>query len=206
MVTTEHQPSSGVTAFACTEVAHGSNLREVGNEVHLIKGDTSSKSIHFVVKTPSTSNAKFWPRNLFSARSVEAYLWKKRMKAFIGFASTYSREILKVNVGYQDIVLEILGRRAVTSGYNGVENGCIQFHNMCVPVDSLLCEWAQIKEDGFYISDVPKTKRFTQCCKNFYFERFGTASAVLGSALCGLMIALKYSEDNLDRQARKIHC
>lgn len=186
--------SLGLTAFASTEVTHGSNLREVGTEVHLIKGDTSSKSMHLLVKTPSVSHVKLWPGNLFSAQSVvilarlfveeedEGIHWF-RLDLFQGGPESQTRV-----PGYS---IRDIGTKG---GYNGVENGCIQFHSMCVPVDSLLCGWAQIKEDGSYVSDVPKNKRFTQCLKNFYFERFVIASAALGSAVCGLMIALKYSK------------
>ena len=184
----------GVTAFASTEVTHGSNLREVGTEVHLIKGDTSPKSMHLVVKTPSISHVKMWPGNTFSARSVvilarlfveeedEGIHWF-RLDLFQGGPESQTRV-----PGYS---IRDIGTKG---GLNGVENGCIHFHSMCVPVDSLLCGWAQIKEDGSYTSDVPKNKRFTQCLKNFGFERFVIASAALGSALCGLMIALKYSK------------
>lgn len=186
--------SLGITTFASSEVTHGSNLREVGTEVHLIKGDISSKSMHLVVKTPSASHVKFWPGNLFSARSVvilarlfveeedEGIHWF-RLNLFQGGPKSQTRI-----PGYS---IRDIGTKG---GYNGVENGSIYFHSMCVPVDSLLCGWAQIKEDGSYVSDVPKERRFTQCLKNFYFERFVIASAALGSALCGLMIALKYSK------------
>jgi alkylation response protein AidB-like acyl-CoA dehydrogenase len=186
--------SLGVTAFASSEVTHGSNLREAGTEVHLIKGDKSSKRMHLVVKTPSTSHVKMWPGNLFSARSVvilarlfveeedEGIHWF-RLDLFQGGPDSQTRV-----PGYS---IRDIGTKG---GYKGVENGFIHFHSMCVPVDSLLCGWAQIKDDGSYVSDVPKEKRFSQCLKNFYFERFAIASGALGSALCGLMIALKYSK------------
>ena len=190
----ENYKHGEITSFVSSEVTHGSNLREVGTEVHLIKDDETSINMHFLVNTPSNSHVKLWPGKLFSVQNIvilarlfvedeyEGIHWF-RLGLFQGSPDS---QIRVPGYSIRDI--------GVKGGYNGIDNGCIHFHGMRVPVDSLLYKWAHIKKYGSYVYDIPKKKRFSQCLKNFYFERFVIASAALGSSLCGLMVASKYSK------------
>lgn len=102
-----------------------------------------------------------WPGNLFSAKSIVilARLFVDDIDEGIHW---FRIDLFEGDNRLRGYEIKDIGAKG---GYNGVENGCITFHDMHVPVASLLCKWAQIHEDGSYTSEIAKEKRFTECLK-----------------------------------------
>ena len=78
-------------------------------------------------------------------------------------------------------------------GLNGVDNGRIWFDDVRIPRENLLSRFAQVSEDGTYVSPIPSSsRRFFAMLGTLVGGRIAVASGALSAAKSALTIAVRY--------------
>lgn len=173
-------------AFAMTERAHGSNVRDL-NTTATFDPETDE----WVIQTPSDRDHKEWIGN--AARHGR-------------MATVFAQLVVDgVTHGVHGVVVPLRdengalmpGIRIDDSGHkmglNGVDNGRIWFDDVRVPRTNLLSRYAQVSEDGVYSSPIPSAgKRFFTMLGTLVGGRIAVGSAANSAAKAGLTVAVRY--------------
>ncbi len=173
-------------AFAMTERAHGSNVRDL-NTTATFDRDADE----WVVQTPSDRDHKEWIGN--AARHGQQ-------------ATVFAQlEIDGEGYGVHAFVVPIRddsgepmpGVRIEDSGHkmglNGIDNGRLWFDGVRVPREALLSRYAQVSADGVYTSPIPSAgKRFFTMLGTLVGGRIAVGSAAVSAAKAGLTVAVRY--------------
>lgn len=178
---------SKIYALCATEIGHGANLKDLKCKVNL-----NSNTNKMVLNCEDIKSYKCWPGNLLSA-DVIIVLAKLFIDNEDNGICWFRVELDKKDNG-KSYKLRDIGNKL---GYYGVENGLISFHNMEIPIDSLLSGFCKLEyKNKKYIlkSDLPKEKLFIAHLKSFPDERLGIASMAIGGAMQSVNIALQYSK------------
>ena len=78
-------------------------------------------------------------------------------------------------------------------GLNGLDNGRIWFDRVRIPRENLLARFAQVSEDGTYVSQIPSSsRRFFAMLGTLVGGRIAVASGGLSAAKIALTIAVRY--------------
>lgn len=172
--------------FAMTETNHGSNVR--GLETTAVYDPQHQQ---FVIHTPHVLAGKEYIGNALYGR----------MAVVFGQLIT-----LGVNHGVHAFIVPLRdaehhllpGIHIEDNGYkmglNGVDNGKIWFHHVCIPRENLLDKFGQVSPDGSYHSPIDhESKRFFTMLSTLVGGRICVARAGLSAAKSGLAIAVRYA-------------
>ena len=140
-----------IGCYAQTELGHGSNVSGLETTATL-----DMETDEFVFHTPSIKAVKFWPGNL-GVQATHACI----------FARCIADE---TDYGVQSFVLQVrdfdsfkplpgieIGDIGTKLGYNGADNGYLQFNQHRAPRSSLLSRFVSLSKEGdFAIKANPK--------------------------------------------------
>ena len=169
-----------------TERGHGSNVRDLQT---IATYDAATQE--FVINTPTDDDHKEWIGNAAThARLATVFAQlvvgqqRHGVHAFL--------VLLRDHVGHAMPGVR-LGDSGHKLGLNGVDNGRIWFDNVRIPADNLLARFAQVSEEGTYISQIPSSsRRFFAMLGTLVGGRIAVASGGLSAAKSALTIAVRY--------------
>ncbi|MCR1783537.1 acyl-CoA dehydrogenase family protein [Nocardioides carbamazepini] len=176
--------------FAMTETGHGSNVQALGT-VATYDPDTSE----FVVTTPSEQAGKDYIGNA-----------AKHARVAVVFAQL---EVAGERHGVHALVVPLRDESGATlpgvrieddgpkMGLNGVDNGRIWFDpdgTVRVPRENLLNRFADVTEDGTYVSDIESAgRRFFTMLGTLVQGRVSVGAAGVSASKSALTIAVRYA-------------
>lgn len=142
-------------AFGMTELGHGSNVQSIETTAHY---EHETKS--FVLNSPTETSIKFWIGNLGKTCSmlvVFAQLYVNGENQGVHVFLTPVRE-RGTHETFEGCLIGDCGDKL---GLQGVDNGWIKFTNYRISKEMLLNRFADVNEDGHYVSSIPSSgKRF----------------------------------------------
>lgn len=175
--------------FAMSELAHGSNVRDV--ETVAIYDDITGE---FVVHTPSEGARKEWIGNAAQHARLATVFAQLEVKGerhgvhalLVPLRDEQGRLLHGVRV-------EDCG---VKMGLNGVDNGRLWFDRVRVPRENLLDRFAQVSPEGEYTSTINSaSRRFFTMLGTLVAGRVSVACGALSAAKSGLSIAISYGDE-----------
>lgn len=185
---------SKLGCFAMTEIGHGSNVQQIETTATY---DPETKE--FIVNSPTPGSKKAYIGN--AARdgrwaAVFAQLYTPDSEESKGVHCIIVRIREDDGSAVEGVTCSDHGHKG---GLLGVDNGMIMFDNVRVPRENLLNRFADVSEDGTYISSIEsKNRRFFTMLATLVRGRLGVGASAAGAARAGLAIAVKYA--NIRRQ------
>ncbi|WP_436699053.1 acyl-CoA dehydrogenase family protein [Nocardioides sp. BYT-33-1] len=172
--------------FAMTETGHGSNVQALGT-VATYDPETGT----FVLTTPTPEAGKDYIGNAAAHARVA-----------VVFAQL---EVAGERHGVHALVVPLRDENGATlpgvrieddgpkMGLNGVDNGRIWFDGVRVPREALLNRFADVTEDGTYVSDIESPgRRFFTMLGTLVQGRVSVGAAGVSTAKTALTIAVRY--------------
>ncbi len=173
--------------FAMTETGHGSNVQALGTQA-VYDHDAGE----FVITTPDDRSRKDYIGNAAAHASMA-----------VVFAQL---EINGVSEGVHAFVVPIRDKKGkvldgvrieddgAKIGLNGVDNGRIWFDGVRVPRTNLLNRYADVTEDGRYVSAIEnKDRRFFTMLGTLIQGRVCVGGAAITASKVALAVAIKYA-------------
>ncbi|MDY4301518.1 acyl-CoA dehydrogenase family protein [Pseudomonas salmasensis] len=173
-----------VYAFGCTEVAVGTDVRNVRTTV------TYNRQTHdLVLDSPSPEACKCWIGNAFRAAQVVMVLARLIVdgedQGHHWFRVVIrQRENGRLRNGVKIMACDPKG------GIHANQVAAIRFCQMRLPLDALLQRHARFTDEGTFVSDLPLHQRFVTALKTFLQERLLFMAGIRHSA--GLTAHLSY--------------
>jgi len=171
--------------FAMTETGHGSNVQALGTTATY---DPATQE--FVVRTETPAATKDYIGN--AARHAQLAVVFAQL--VVG-GENHGVHALVVPVRDGDTVLPgvTITDDGAKMGLNGVDNGRIRFDGVRVPRTSLLDRFAQVTEDGQYVSEIDNpNRRFFTMLGTLVQGRVCVGAAGISAAKVALTIAVEY--------------
>ncbi len=171
--------------FAMTETGHGSNVQALGTTATY---DPATQE--FVIQTESPAATKDYIGN--AARHAE--LAAVFAQLVVG-GEGHGVHALVVPIRDGDTVLPgvTITDDGPKMGLNGVDNGRIRFDGVRVPRTALLDQFAQVTEDGEYVSEIENpNRRFFTMLGTLVQGRVCVGAAGISAAKVALTIAIEY--------------
>ena len=172
--------------FAMTETGHGSNVQALGTVATY-----DAATGEFVVTTTSEDAGKDYIGNAACHARVA-----------VVFAQL---EVAGERHGVHALVVPLRDEEGATlpgvrieddghkMGLNGVDNGRIWFDGVRVPREALLNRFADVTEDGVYVSDIESPgRRFFTMLGTLVQGRVSVGAAAVSAAKVALTIAVRY--------------
>ncbi|WP_377325156.1 acyl-CoA dehydrogenase [Pimelobacter simplex] len=173
--------------FAMTETGHGSNVQALGTVATY-----DPATAEFVVTTPTEEAGKDYIGNAAAHARVA-----------VVFAQL---EVGGERHGVHALVVPLrdeagaplpgvrIGDDGAKMGLNGVDNGRIWFDGVRVPREALLNRFADVTEDGTYVSDIESPgRRFFTMLGTLVQGRVSVGAAGVSAAKVALTIAVRYA-------------
>ena len=171
--------------FAMTETGHGSNVQALGTTATYDPGTQE-----FVIQTESAAATKDYIGNA----AKHAHLAVVFAQLVVG-GEGHGVHALVVPLRDGDTVLPgiTITDDGPKMGLNGVDNGRIRFDGVRVPRTSLLDQFAQVTEDGDYLSEIENpNRRFFTMLGTLVQGRVCVGAAGLSASKVALNIAVEY--------------
>lgn len=134
-----------IGTYAQTELGHGTFLR--GLETVAVY-DPKTKS--FVIHSPTLTATKWWPGGL--GKTATHVILMARLislgKDYGPHAFVVQIRDLKTHLPLSGIKVGDIGPKL---GFNGVDNGWLQFDHVQVPKEAMLMRYARVEDDGTYV-------------------------------------------------------
>ncbi|MDH3223365.1 MAG: acyl-CoA dehydrogenase family protein, partial [Gemmatimonadota bacterium] len=174
--------------YAMSETGHGSNVRDIETTATY-----DAEEGDFVIHTPKESARKDYIGNAAlhgEMATVFAQLVVDRKEHGVhAFLVPIRHDNGETRAG---ISIEDCGPK---EGLNGVDNGRISFDHVRVGADALLDRFAQITDDGAYVSPIPSAgKRFFTMLGTLVAGRVSIGVASTAVARKSLTIAVRYAD------------
>ena len=173
-------------AFAMSERAHGSNVRDLQTTATLDR-----ETDEWVVHTPTPRDHKEWIGNA-AAHARMATVFAQLVIDGEGYGVHAFLVPLRDDEGQvmANVRIEDSGHKM---GLNGVDNGRIWFDRTRIPRTSLLDRFAQVSHEGVYTSPIASEgRRFFTMLGTLVGGRIAVGSASNSAAKAGLTIAVRY--------------
>ena len=173
-----------VYAFGCTEVAVGSDVRNVRTTVTYTRQDH-----RLVLDSPSPQACKCWIGNAFRAAQVVMVLAR-----LIVDGEDQGHHWFRVVIRTRENGRLLNGVKIMAcdpkGGIHANQVAAIRFCQVKLPVDALMQRHAHFTDEGSFVSDVPLHKRFIGALETFLQERLLFMAGIRHSA--GLTAHLSY--------------
>ncbi|MBS4752067.1 acyl-CoA dehydrogenase family protein [Nocardioides sp. zg-ZUI104] len=173
--------------FAMTETGHGSNVQALGT-----RATYDAETREFVIDTPTVDAGKDYIGNA-AAHGRVAVVFAQLEVAGEGHGVHAFVVPLRAEDGtvLPGVRIEDDGPKM---GLNGVDNGRIWFDGVRVPREALLNRFADVTEDGTYVSEIESQgRRFFTMLGTLVQGRVSVASAGVSAAKVALTIAIHYA-------------
>ncbi|XP_059149991.1 peroxisomal acyl-coenzyme A oxidase 1-like isoform X2 [Physella acuta] len=135
-----------IGTYAQTELGHGTFLRGLETTATY-----DAKTREFVINSPTTTSAKFWPGGLGKTSNHCVVMAKLNldgrdcgMQSFIVPIRDVDTHLPLPGVSVGDIGPKF--------GYGGMDNGFLILKNVRIPRENMLMRYAQVQEDGTFVS------------------------------------------------------
>ena len=173
--------------FAMTELAHGSNVRELETRARYVPDNDA-----FVLHTPHPEARKEWIGNAYRHGRMAVVFARLEVgeedHGVHAFLVPLRDEEGAVLPGVE---IEDSGPKV---GLNGVDNGRIAFHDVEIPRENLLDRFGGVDGDGRYVSSIPDaSRRFFTMLGTLVTGRISIAAASVSVAKSALTVAVRYS-------------
>ncbi|WP_183099835.1 acyl-CoA dehydrogenase family protein [Nocardioides pelophilus] len=171
--------------FAMTETGHGSNVQALGTTATY---DEATQE--FVIQTQSPAATKDYIGNAAKHAQLAAVF----AQLVVG-GQSHGVHALVVPVRDGDNVLPgvTITDDGPKMGLNGVDNGRIRFDGVRVPREALLDRFAQVTEDGQYVSEIDNAnRRFFTMLGTLVQGRVCVGAAGISAAKVAMTIAVEY--------------
>lgn len=171
--------------FAMTETGHGSNVQALGTTATYDPGNQE-----FVIQTQTPAATKDYIGN--AARHAQLAVVFAQL--VVG-GESHGVHALVVPLRDGDTVLPgvTITDDGPKMGLNGVDNGRIRFDGVRVPRVALLDQFAQVTEDGTYVSEIENpNRRFFTMLGTLVQGRVCVGAAGLSAAKVAITIAVEY--------------
>ena len=173
-------------AFAMSERAHGSNVRDLQTTATLDR-----EADEWVIDTPTDRDHKEWIGNA-AAHGRAATVFAQLVIDGEGHGVHAFVVPIRDESGAPAPGVRI-GDSGHKMGLNGVDNGRLWFSGVRVPRTNLLSRYAQVGEDGTYTSPIPSAgKRFFTMLGTLVGGRIAVGSAAVSAGRAGLTVAVRY--------------
>ncbi|EJM67495.1 acyl-CoA dehydrogenase [Pseudomonas sp. GM50] len=168
-----------VYAFGCTEIASGSDVRNLQT---IVTYDRSNQCL--TLHTPIPAACKFWIGNALYAAQVVMVLAR-----LIVDGVDEGLHWFRVQIRNEENGPLLPGVKVMAcdpkGGIHANQVAGIRFCEMKLPPDALMQRHARFTEEGLFSSDVPRNQRVTCAMETFIQERlFLLAAARGGAGLC----------------------
>ncbi len=173
-------------SFAMTETGHGSNVQALGTTATY-----DPATDEFVIETPDDASMKDYIGNA----AKHAQLAVVFAQLVVG-DETHGVHALVVPIrkGGKTLPGVRIEDDGLKMGLNGVDNGRIGFDGVRVPRTALLNQFADVTEDGTYVSDIENpNRRFFTMLGTLVQGRVCVGAAGLSAAKVALTIAVEYA-------------
>ncbi|CAB9527853.1 Acyl-coenzyme A oxidase [Seminavis robusta] len=177
-----------VYCFGATELAHGSNLKQIQTIAEF-----DDKTNEVVLITPSSTACKYWIGNSTFVADYVVVLSRLVVKGEeqgIGWLRVPLWKNKDKTECFPGIHVRDTGAKA---GCNGIGNGCITFDHVRLPRSALLSRFCQVDENGDFQSALSSSDLFLRSIQTFVLERIGVATAAIGCAKSAIHVALSYA-------------
>jgi acyl-CoA oxidase len=177
-----------VYAFACTEVAVGTDVRNVQTRV------TYDRQHHrLILHSPSPEACKCWIGNALHAAQVLMVLARLEVDG-----EDQGHHWFRVVVRKRENGRLLPGVRMIAcdpkGGIHANQVAAIRFCNVSLPVEALLQRHAHFTRDGVFISDLPKQERFINALGTFLQERMLFLSSMYQSASLASHLSYRFAQ------------
>ena len=173
-----------VYAFGCTEVAVGSDVRNVRTTVRYNRQDHV-----LVLDSPAPEACKCWIGNAFRAAQVVMVLAR-----LIVDDEDQGHHWFRVVIRKRENGRLLSGVKIMAcdpkGGIHANQVAAIRFCQMKLPIDALLQRHSRFTDKGVFVSDLPLAQRFIGALKTFLQERLLFMAGIRHSA--GLTAHLSY--------------
>ncbi|UMG93911.1 acyl-CoA dehydrogenase [Nocardioides sp. TF02-7] len=171
--------------FAMTETGHGSNVQALGTTATY-----DPETQEFVVDTGSPEATKDYIGN--AARHAELAVVFAQL-VVSGEQHGVHAFVVPLREGGRVLPGITIEDDGLKMGLNGVDNGRIRFDGVRVPRTALLNEFADVTEDGRYVSEIENpNRRFFTMLGTLVQGRVCVGAAGLSAAKVALTIAVEY--------------
>jgi acyl-CoA oxidase len=174
--------------FAMTETNHGSNVK--GIETTATYNHASQT---FTIHTPHILARKEYIGNA-AVHGQMATVFAKLILDGKDYGVNAFVVPLRDKKGNMltGVAIEDCGRKM---GLNGVDNGLIQFSNVVIPKDNMLNAFADVDENGKFVSPINSdNRRFFTMLGTLVGGRIGIPRSGLAASKSGLTIAIRYGD------------
>eukprot|EP00921_Rhytidocystis_pertsovi_P008302 GHVQ01013612.1.p1 GENE.GHVQ01013612.1~~GHVQ01013612.1.p1 ORF type:complete len:751 (-),score=81.28 GHVQ01013612.1:452-2704(-) len=131
--------------YAQTELGHGSNV--AGLETI---ADFDQKTDEWILSTPTLTATKWWAGGLGKSCTHCVLMSRLRIREKDYGVHPFILQIrdMDTHQSLKGVVLNHLGQKL---GYNGMDNGTMQLHNVRIPRRNLLMRFCSVDRDGNYL-------------------------------------------------------
>ncbi|KAG2372998.1 hypothetical protein C9374_012941 [Naegleria lovaniensis] len=177
-----------IMCFMMTELTHGSNVKGIETTATF---DPTTKE--FIIHSPTKSSYKIWVGNsaVYGTKAcVFAQLIVNNENKGVHVFVVPIRDPLTLEL-YDGIQIKDIG---VKQGWNAVDNGCIAFEKVRVPLDSLLNRYGEVTPDGKYVSAIKdENMRFAVTLSSLAMGRLLYCAGPTYALKAGLTTAIRYA-------------
>ncbi|QDX96443.1 acyl-CoA dehydrogenase [Pectobacterium carotovorum subsp. carotovorum] len=177
-----------IYSFCCTEIACGTNLRNIKTTVTY---DHTQKRLF--LHSPTPDSYKFWIGNALYSATVGMVLAR-----LIVNNRDEGIHWFRVPLRDEENGSLLPGIRAIScdpkGGVEGYQISGIRFDQVSLPPDAMMQRHAEITQQGTFYSQFSKSQRFASLFETFLQERIFPLSSGSLSAAVALYITYKFSE------------
>lgn len=171
--------------FAMTETGHGSNVQALGTTATYDSGTQE-----FVIQTETPSATKDYIGN--AAKHAELAVVFAQL-VVDGEGHGVHALVVPIRDGGTVLPGVTITDDGPKMGLNGVDNGRIRFDGVRVPRTALLDEFAQVTEDGQYVSEIENAnRRFFTMLGTLVQGRVCVGAAGISASKVAMTIAIEY--------------
>ncbi|KAK9729818.1 Acyl-CoA oxidase [Popillia japonica] len=177
-----------LSCLALTEVAHGSNTKQVRTTATYDKNTQE-----FVIHTPDFEAAKCWVGNLGKTCTVALLFAQLYTDGQCHGLHAFVVPIRnpKTLLPYPGIVVGDIGEKV---GLNGIDNGFVIFNNYRIPREYLLNRTADVTPEGDYESSFSEPgKILGAALENLSTGRMGICQESVNNLICAVTISIRYA-------------
>ncbi|QQG29240.1 acyl-CoA dehydrogenase family protein [Pectobacterium carotovorum] len=177
-----------IYSFCCTEIACGTNLRNIKTTVTY---DHTQRRL--ILHSPTPESYKFWIGNALYSATVGMVLARL-------IVNNRDEGIHWFRVPLRDKENECLlpGISTIScdpkGGVKGYQISGIRFDQVSLPLDAMMQRHSEITQQGTFYSQLTKSQRFASLFETFLQERIFPLSSGSLSAAAALYITYKFSE------------